>query len=71
MSMQLRRLAAVSLMALALAAGSASAASAAAAFPEPGVPGYSVQDESPLHFGPFDLPSSGTISGGMSWDMRD
>ncbi|MDI3423930.1 hypothetical protein [Streptomyces luteolus] len=83
MSQQLRRLAAVSLMALALTAGGATAATTASAaspqpaqtgaYPDPGsLNSYSGHhDGDPLRFGPFDVPRNGTISGGLSWNVRD
>lgn len=80
MSSLLRRAAVLSLAALALTAG-AGATSAVAAPQAPaavGGPGPDFGDEGrggfghdrPLHFGPFEFPRSGTISGGFSWGMR-
>ncbi|MFJ2264057.1 hypothetical protein ACIOKD_38225 [Streptomyces sp. NPDC087844] len=80
MSLQLRRFAAVCLTVLAVSAG-ATVASASAQPPQPvtlpaadGIDGYPSPDhhrQPPLHFGPFEIPRSGTVSGGFSWGVRD
>ncbi|MEV5339551.1 hypothetical protein AB0K93_13830 [Streptomyces sp. NPDC052676] len=80
MSSLLRRTAVVSLTALALATG-VGATSAVAAVPgqAPAVLGPGPDDfgggngrghDRPLHFGPFEFPRNGTISGGFSWGTR-
>ncbi|WP_217242911.1 hypothetical protein [Streptomyces sp. AC555_RSS877] len=73
MSLLLRRVAVVSLAALALTAGGTAAASATAvpapAFGSPGPDGFGGRHQQPLHFGPFEIPRSGSISGGFSWGM--
>ncbi|BCL26681.1 hypothetical protein ACFFS2_00715 [Streptomyces aurantiacus] len=32
--------------------------------------GHGHGQERPLHFGPFEIPRDGTVSGGFSWGMR-
>ncbi|MDQ0773502.1 Spy/CpxP family protein refolding chaperone [Streptomyces aurantiacus] len=32
--------------------------------------GHGHGQERPLHFGPFEIPRNGTVSGGFSWGMR-
>ncbi|MFC7984407.1 hypothetical protein [Streptomyces sp. NPDC057336] len=78
MSLKLRRAAVVSLAALALTAGGAvsaagaaeaSAAAVAALGPDGGGHGSRGGHEPPLHFGPFELPKFGSVSGGFSWGL--
>jgi hypothetical protein len=82
MSLQLRRLAVVSFAALALTAGATATAVSASARPaqavnQPtadGIDGYPAGGHGyhrPLHFGPFEVPRNGTVSGGFSWAVRD
>ncbi|WP_309096475.1 hypothetical protein [Streptomyces sp.] len=82
MSLRVRRIAVVSLAALALTAGgtvmaaAASAQPAAAAIGDPGSDGFGGGGhghghDRPLHFGPFEFPRYGSVSGGFSWGVRD
>lgn len=80
MSLRVRRIAVVSLAALALTAGgtvvaaSASAQPAAATVGNPGPEGFGGGGhghDRPLHFGPFEFPRYGSVSGGFSWGVRD
>ncbi|MER8222104.1 hypothetical protein ABTZ58_16240 [Streptomyces sp. NPDC094143] len=78
MSLRVRRIAVVSLAALALTAGgtvmaaAASAQPAAAAIGNPGPDGFGGGGhDRPLHFGPFEFPRYGSVSGGFSWGVRD
>ncbi|MFF8671341.1 hypothetical protein [Streptomyces sp. NPDC015242] len=80
MSLRVRRMAVVSLAALALTAGgtvtaaAASAQPAAAAIGNPGPDGFGGGGhghDRPLHFGPFEFPRYGSVSGGFSWGVRD
>jgi hypothetical protein len=32
--------------------------------------GHGHGQERPLHFGPFEIPRDGTVSGGFSWGLR-
>ncbi|MGW0537008.1 hypothetical protein [Streptomyces sp. NPDC003032] len=79
----LRSAAVMSLAALALTAGaSASTASAApapanATAPAPTVghlghpdPDFHHHHHPPLNFGPFQVPSNGSVSGGFAWNAR-
>jgi hypothetical protein len=71
MSLSLRRAAVVTLAALALTAGGAvSAATAAPAVPAAanlGPGGH--HGEPPMHFGPFEIPKFGSVSGGFNWGL--
>ncbi|CAM5236278.1 hypothetical protein STENM36S_09131 [Streptomyces tendae] len=80
MSFSLRRAAVVSLAALALTAGGAVSAAAAAPLPAPAVAsmgpggegggdGFGGRHEPPMHFGPFEIPKFGSVSGGFSWGL--
>ncbi|MFG3251184.1 hypothetical protein [Streptomyces sp. NPDC048187] len=80
MSLSLRRAAVVSLAALALTAGGAVSAATAAPQSAPAVAsmgpgggegggGYNGGHEPPLHFGPFEIPKFGSVSGGFSWGL--
>ncbi|MEV0241523.1 hypothetical protein AB0I06_16545 [Streptomyces sp. NPDC050674] len=44
-------------------------------YPEPdgtgGANGYHGGRERPLHFGPFEFPRYGSVSGGFTWGLRD
>ncbi|MCM1940656.1 hypothetical protein NC239_20860 [Streptomyces sp. G3] len=82
MSLSLRRAAVVTLAALALTAGGAVSAAGAAPQSAPAVssmgPGGGEgggdgfgggRHEPPLHFGPFEIPKFGSVSGGFSWGL--
>ncbi|ANB04666.1 hypothetical protein SAM40697_0704 [Streptomyces ambofaciens] len=77
MSFSLRRVAVVSLAALALTAGGAVSAAGAAEVsapaavtsPGPGGGGFNGGHEPPMHFGPFEIPKFGSVSGGFSWGL--
>ncbi|GGL62773.1 hypothetical protein GCM10010129_03000 [Streptomyces fumigatiscleroticus] len=71
MSLLLRRAAVVSLAALALTAGGAVSTASASAVPTPAVghPGPNGH-EPPMHFGPFEIPKYGSVSGGFSWGLQ-
>jgi hypothetical protein len=75
MSSLLRRVAVVSLAALAVtgvgavSAGAATPAAPAAPVVGPG-PDFGGHHGGPLHFGPFEIPRHGSLSGGFSWGMR-
>jgi hypothetical protein len=76
MSLSLRRAAVVSLAALALTAGGAVSAAGAAEVsapavvsPGPGGGGFNGGHEPPMHFGPFEIPKFGSVSGGFSWGL--
>ncbi|CAL9352606.1 hypothetical protein [Streptomyces sp. enrichment culture] len=80
MSFSLRRAAVVSLAVLALTAGGAVSAAAAAAPSAPAVAqagpggegggeGFGGRHEPPMHFGPFEIPKFGSVSGGFSWGL--
>ncbi|MER7401796.1 hypothetical protein ABT373_04730 [Streptomyces sp. NPDC000070] len=83
MSLRVRRIAVVSLAALALTAGGAVVAAGASALPaattvvNPGPEGFGGggghggHHDGPLHFGPFEFPRYGSVSGGFSWGVRD
>ncbi|MFV0137776.1 hypothetical protein ACLGIH_32075 [Streptomyces sp. HMX87] len=74
----LRRAALVSLVALAVTAGGAVSAAGAAPLPAPGVispgpgggHGGHGGHEPPMHFGPFEIPKYGSVSGGFSWGLQ-
>ncbi|MFJ3442753.1 hypothetical protein ACIPM2_16465 [Streptomyces sp. NPDC086081] len=56
------------------AAAAAPAQPAAAAIGNPGPDGFGGGGhghDRPLHFGPFEFPRYGTVSGGFSWGVRD
>jgi hypothetical protein len=74
MSLRVRRIAVVSLAALALTAGGtvvaagASAQAAATTVVYPGPDGFGGgRHDGPLHYGPFEFPHYGSVSGGFSW----
>ncbi|UXI77149.1 hypothetical protein N6Q81_03315 [Streptomyces vinaceusdrappus] len=77
MSCKLRRAAGVSPAAPALTAGGAVSAAGAAAAPVPPVTanrpdagsGFRGGHEPPMHFGPFEIPKFGSVSGGFSWGL--
>ncbi|MFB7084532.1 hypothetical protein [Streptomyces sp. NPDC056296] len=78
MSFSLRRAAVVSLAALALTAGGAVSAASAAPVSAPAVAspgpgggggGFNGGHEPPMHFGPFEIPKFGSVSGGFSWGL--
>ncbi|MET9680151.1 hypothetical protein [Streptomyces coeruleorubidus] len=81
MSLRVRRIAVVSLAALALTAGGTVVAAGASAQPaattvvNPGPDGFGGghggHHDRPLHFGPFEFPRYGSVSGGFSWGVRD
>ncbi|MFE5603647.1 hypothetical protein ACFQ8O_31205 [Streptomyces coelicoflavus] len=83
MSLSLRRATVVSLAALALTAGGAVSAAGAAPLSAPAVAsmgpggggeggggGFNGRHEPPLHFGPFEIPKFGSVSGGFSWGLQ-
>jgi hypothetical protein len=80
MSLRVRRIAVLSLAALAFTAGgtvvaAASAQPAATTVVNPGPEGFGGghggDHDRPLHFGPFEFPRHGSVSGGFSWGVRD
>ncbi|GGW34278.1 hypothetical protein [Streptomyces caelestis] len=78
MSLRVRRIAVVSLSALALTAGGTVVAAGASAQPaattvvNPGPDGLGGgHHDGPPHYGPFEFPRYGSVSGGFSWSVQD